>query len=50
MAFRGFPEVNNLKMRERFSSAGSVRRGEPEVGGTRQIPVNELGEKEPWKI
>jgi hypothetical protein len=39
MAFRGSPKVANLKKREGLSSLGAVRRGEPEVEGTRQIPV-----------
>jgi hypothetical protein len=34
---------DNLKGRGRFSSPGAVRRGEPEVGGTRQISVRRSG-------
>jgi hypothetical protein len=49
MAFRDCSEVNNLKIRERFSSPGVVWRWEPEVRGTWQIPAISWGRRKPWK-
>ena len=41
-------EPRNLKTREGLALPGGNTESQLEVGGTRQIPVNVLGEKEPW--
>ena len=42
-------ETTQLEDTGRVSSPRGGTESQPEVGGTWQIPVIELGEKEPWK-
>ena len=48
-ATKSVPKRGQSEDTGRVLISRAVRRGEPEVGGTWQIPVIELREKEPWK-